>query len=305
MSEVIAEAAVASHPTRARSLFSLPSCIRFDEVIVLQGTPLIGAILSIGTPTADKMVLAATAALCSLCLVAHVFVLNDWSGIDGDLRDLNRASRAFTTKGVSRREVGYLATALLMVGLPLAALLGTTPFVLALAIASLSALYSAPPFYFKGLPVFNSLLHLIGGVLHFLFGYATFAVIDARAVAISCFFGLVFTAGHLTTEVRDSAGDAINGIRTNAVVFGKRQSFMAGLALFTAADALLFVFAAAGILPHILVLVAALYPFHLHASLRALRAGFTFDSLRQLQGCYRLLFGVIGATLVTTVVLGW
>jgi hypothetical protein len=32
----------------------LLSSVRFDEVLVLQGTPLFGALFSIGTPTLDK-----------------------------------------------------------------------------------------------------------------------------------------------------------------------------------------------------------------------------------------------------------
>ena len=100
------EAATASH-TRPRGLLSrLLSCIRFDEVFVLQGAPLIGACCSIGALTADKIATAAAFGIGSLCLVAHVYLFNDWSGIAGDLRDPNRATRTFSAKGVSRTEVG-------------------------------------------------------------------------------------------------------------------------------------------------------------------------------------------------------
>jgi 4-hydroxybenzoate polyprenyltransferase len=177
-------------------------------------------------------------------------------------------------------------------------------FALALAIASLSALYSAPMFHMKGLPVFNSVLHLVGGTLHFLLGYATFSAIDGRGLAIGCFFGLVFTAGHLTHEARDREGDLLNGIRTNAVAFGKMQSFVAGLVLFTAAYALLVALAAVGSVPRALYAAAALYPLHLYASLHALRAGLSFESLHQLQRCYRLLYAVVGIMMLVTVSLG-
>ena len=77
----------------------------------------------------------------------------------------------------------------------------------------------------KGHPVFGSLLHFIGAILQFLLGYATFAAVDARSIAIGCFFGLVFAAGHCTHEARDYEGDLINAIPTKAVAFGRRGAF--------------------------------------------------------------------------------
>jgi 4-hydroxybenzoate polyprenyltransferase len=295
------ETVVASRFGPARRMSRLLSAIRWDEVLVLQGAPLIGTMFSIGALTVGNILLLAVFAVGSCCLVAHVYVLNDWSGIHGDLRDPNRAARTFPTKGISRTEFGFLAIALLALSLLVFALLGKAPLVLALVIAGLSALYSAPLFHMKGIPLLNSLLHLVGGAVHFLLGYATFAAIDARGVAIACFFGLVFAAGHLTHEARDCEGDELNVIRTNAVAFGRTLSCFASLALFTAAYALLVALAAWGAVPRVLVLAAVLYPVHLFASLRAMRAGLSFESLSQLQWCYRALYAVIGVMMVVSV----
>ena len=294
----MSEAVVASPLGPARRLSRLLSAVRWDEVLVLQGAPAIGTMFSIGAWTADKVLMLAVFAVASCCLVAHVFVLNDWAGIHGDLRDPNRAARTFVAKGVSRNEFGFLAIALLVSSLLLFAFLGKAPLVLALAIAGLSALYSAPSFHLKGIPLLNSLLHLVGGAVHFLLGYATFAAIDARGIAVGCFFALVFTAGHLTHEARDCEGDELNVIRTNAVAFGRTQGFFAGLTLFTAAYALLVALAAWGAVPRVLILAGVLYPVHLYASLRTLRAGLSFESLSQLQRCYRASYAVIGIMMV-------
>jgi 4-hydroxybenzoate polyprenyltransferase len=292
------ETAIARRSPPAPLLSRLLSCIRFDEVCALQGASLIGASLSIGALTEAKILAVAALVAGNLCLVAHVFVFNDWSGIHGDLKDPNRAHCTFVAKGVSRGEVGFLAMSLLALSLVIFGLAGSTVFVLAVAIASLSALYSAPALHMKGMPLGSSALHLVGGALHFLLGYAMFAPIDARAVAVSCFFGLVFTAGHFTHEARDREGDMLNGIRTNAVAFGKRQGFLAGLTLFTGAYALVVALAAFRLVPFVLVLAAALYPLHLLASLRALRAGLTYESLSQLQTIYRGLFAIIGVVMI-------
>src|SRR6185436_13822618 len=96
---------------------------------------------------------------------------------------------------------------------------GPRTLALALAIAGLSAIYSLPPCHAKGVPVLGSFLHLAGGVLHFHLGYLLFGAFGGRSLALSMFFALTFTAGHLTQEVRDHDADLLNGIRTNAVAF--------------------------------------------------------------------------------------
>jgi 4-hydroxybenzoate polyprenyltransferase len=299
------DVATASRTQPLAPLSRLLSCIRVDEVLVLQGSPLIGACYSIGALTSDKLVAAAALGIGSLCLVAHVFLFNDWSGVAGDLKDPNRATRTFHAKGVNRAEVGILAAVLLGLSLLLFGFLGALPFGLALAIAGLSALYSGPALHIKGLPFFNSAFHLVGGALHFLLGYGTFAAIDGRGIAMASFFGLVFAGGHLMHEVRDRDGDQSNGIRTNAVAFGKACGFAAGLTLFTLAYALLVSLAAFEVIPRVLLLAGALYPLHLGASLRAWRAGLDVPSLLRLQRCYRLLYAVIGIAMVATTLPSW
>jgi 4-hydroxybenzoate polyprenyltransferase len=300
-------------PVRARSparrsdtrptLPRLLSCIRFDEVLVLQGTPLLGALFSIGKFTAQSVVDLFGLAIASCLLVAHVFVLNDWSGMSADLQDPNRASSVFVRKGIRRAEVGYLWISLLAFGLVLFAMLGAQPLIIAVSISIASALYSAPLSHAKGIPLLSSFLHLIGGTLHFLLGYSVFHPMDARGLLIGCFFGLTFMAGHLTHEARDREGDIVNGIRTNAVTFGAFGSFIASLVLFTSADVLLVALAYRGIVPRVLVVVAALYPFHLYWSLRVLSRGLSFESIRGLQLRYRALYAVLGLTMALAVLL--
>src|SRR5215813_13558049 len=80
---------------RLRSLSCLLSCIRFDEVLFLQGSPLLGAVFSTGRLTGERVVDLAIFAAGSFCLSAHVFALNDWSGMGADCRDTNRATDVF------------------------------------------------------------------------------------------------------------------------------------------------------------------------------------------------------------------
>lgn len=284
---------VAERAPTAR-LTRLISCIRFDEVLRLQGTPLLGALFAMGPLTPAKYLNLLVLALASSLLVAHVFVLNDWSGSGTDLRDPQRAARLFTAKGIHPPEFVTLALLLLVPSLLLLTPFGRTPLSLAVALAILSALYSAPPFAMKGLPVASSALHLAGGLLHFLLGYSLFHPLDVRSLGLGGFFALTFTAGHLTHEVRDFEFDRINGIETNAVKFGPANSFAAAFLLFTAAHFLLFALARTGAVPSLMRYAIALYPLHLWWTWQARAAGLSFANVQRLQQRYRALYALIG-----------
>jgi 4-hydroxybenzoate polyprenyltransferase len=273
------------------------SCLRLPEILVLQGSPLLGAACVIRHP-AENVGPLAILIVANVCLVAHIFMLNDWSGLTTDLTDPNKGASVFTARGVGRREIGGLAAGLLALSLLLFSRLGPSTLWLSLAIATLSALYSLPHFNWKGRPLLNSAAHLAGGVLHFLLGYSLGNAIDRRGLVMATFFALTFAAGHLTQEVRDHQGDVLNAIRTNAVIFGPRRTFAASLALFTLAHALLLLLALQGILPHPLAALIALYPVHLRWSLKTLAEGLTYASIRRLQARYRALYAIIGLAMV-------
>ncbi len=275
------------------------SCLRLPEILVLQGSPLLGAAFAIRHPAAANVGPLAILIVANICLMAHIFMLNDWAGLTSDLIDPNKTAGVFTARDVGRKEIGGLTAGLLALSLLLFSRLGSSALCLSLAIAALSALYSLPLFNWKGRPLLSSAVHLAGGVLHFLLGYSLGNVIDLRGLAIAAFFALTFAAGHLTQEVRDHQGDALNAIRTNAVVFGPRHTFAASLTLFTLAYALLLVLALQGILPLPLASFAALYPLHLRWSLETLAGGLTYASIRRLQARYRALYAIIGVAMVT------
>ncbi len=274
------------------------SCLRLPEILVLQGSPLLGAACAIRHPAAVNVGPLAMLTVANVCLMAHIFMLNDWSGLTADLTDPNKARSVFTARGVGQKEIGVLAAGLLALSLFLFSRLGPSTLWLALAIAALSALYSLPRFNWKGRPLLNSAAHLVGGALHFLLGYSLGNAIDRRGLATATFFALTFAAGHLTQEVRDYQGDVRNAIRTNAVIFGPRRTFDASLALFTLAHALLFFLALTGILPRPLVALIVLYPVYLRWWQKTRVEGLTYASIRRLQARYRALYALIGLAMV-------
>jgi 4-hydroxybenzoate polyprenyltransferase len=274
------------------------------EILVLQGSPLLGAAFAMGAPTAASLARLIAFAVASVALVSHVFLLNDWAGMSADLNDPNKADAVFATKGVRRRDIGSLGLVLLAASLALLGLCGLRTAGIGAAIALLSLLYSFPVLAGKGVPILGSALHLAGGALHFLLGYSLFRPLDGRGGALALVFALAFAAGHLNQEVRDHDGDRRNGIRTNAVSFGKTRAFVAGLAAFTLAYAQIALLAARGILPGALGLLVVLFPLHLYWSLETLSAGLTFDRICRLQARYRALFGLIGLAMLAALLLG-
>lgn len=292
--------------TRPQGLFAYLRCIRYQDVLVLQGSPFLGAAFALGRPIRTASATAfdfVVFAVASFLLVAHIFSLNDWAGAAADSNDRRKAAQVFLARGVSPRAVLQLSLGLLAVSLSLFALLRVQTLLLAVAIAVLGAIYSHPAVDAKGSPILSSVPHLVGGTLHFFLGYSLFAAIDGRSLEIALYFALTFASGHLNQEVRDHDGDLLNGIRTNAVRFGKARAFWAGFAGFTAAYAWLGLLAFRGLVPPVLGALLALYPFHLYWTMTTYRAGLTFDTVSRFQARYRGLYGIIGLAMLAALFL--
>ena len=279
----------------------LLSCIRYREVLVLQGAPAMGGVLAMGEPTLHKVALGAVFGVANFCLVAHMWTLNDWADRHADADDINKSLHVFTRKGVDPATMLGLSLALLSAGLALFAWLTATTFWIAIGLTLLGFLYSFPGLHAKSVALLSSVPHLAGGFLHFLLGYSLFAVVGANALRIAILFALVFTAGHGVQEVQDCDADRRAGVRTNAVVFGKSIVFGVTLAAFLFVYGYLSYLSALGILPPRLgppsLVLAAV---HLYCACQAQLAGLSFESVRRYRGRYRAFFALLGLTVVAT-----
>ncbi|HYH58928.1 MAG TPA: UbiA family prenyltransferase [Thermoleophilaceae bacterium] len=269
------------------------------EVCVLQASPLLGAYLGGLDLEGDGLARLGLLMLGSTALTAHVFVFNDWAGYTSDAHDPRRAGPGSGGHDIGRGQVGWLAIALLVVaGVALAAV-GASALLIGAGIAALSLVYSLSPRLGKSTPIAASLNHLVGGALHFLLGYTTAGAVDGTGVVLSAFFGLVFAAGHLMQEVRDCEFDSAHGIRTSAVVFGRRRAFLASFGLFTVAYGLVLGLAVSGVLPDVLLLSPIAWVLHAAFSRQALRRGLGFETAVWMQRRYRLLFAFVGLAMLT------
>jgi 4-hydroxybenzoate polyprenyltransferase len=267
--------------------------IRFDEVLVLQGTPLMGAAFAMGAITNANLQTLLVFLFGSILLVAHVFTLNDWADIAHDLKAPDPL--------VSSLRLFWFSIFLLIASLLAFGLINSRVVILGAIVAALGFFYSHPNLNFKGTPLASSFPHLVGGLFHFLLGYAVFSPIDCRGILIALFFALTFMAGHLNHEVRDFELDSKTNARTNAVAFGKRPVFVAGLVVFSLAYLCLFLLGWFRFVPVPLAFLAIVfYVLHLFWSLRALRRQLDPDLVRRFQSQYRLLYAVIGAAMLAS-----
>lgn len=279
----------------------LLSCIRYREVLVLQGAPVMGAAMAMGEPSLDKCALGLVFVAANACLVAHMWSLNDWADRHADATDEIKSHHHFSRKGIAPATMFQMSLGLLIASLALFACLNAATFWIAVSLVLLSFCYSLPGLHAKSVALLSSLPHLVGGFLHFLLGYSLFATVDPNALRIAIVFALVFTAGHGVQEVQDHDADRRAGIRTNAVVFGKSAVFVVALAAFLFVYGYLSHLSAVGIVPQRLGLpLLSLAGLHLYCARQPLQAGLSFDSVRRYRGRYRALFAMLGLFLIST-----
>lgn len=303
MSLASLEEAAAVHPPREttaqKGTWRALSCIRYWEVLLLQGTPFVGIFFAVSSWSVSCVIPVALFSVASAALVAHIWSFNDWADFHGDRLASSKTTMAAFRRGIEPLAILKVSLALLFVSMGLFALLPWPTFTLALAISFFGFLYSFPATGWKGMPLLSSASHLVGGLLHFLLGYSLFSAIDRRAFLIAPFFALIFMAGHVTQEVQDYNADRLGGIRTNAVVFGKKTVFLAGLAVFTAAYGYLFVLALAGVVSLALGWLAlGLFLPHFFWTFQALRGGLTEEGVCRLRRNYRILIALFGLAMV-------
>lgn len=274
-------------------------CIRYAEVLLLQGTPAIGVICALRPWTIPSLPRLIVFGAASTALVAHIWSFNDWADFQNDQLSPAKAAVVASRRRVEPSAILKVSVALLLLSVGLFALLPATTLAFALAISCFGLLYSFPGVGCKGVPLLSSACHLAGGLLHFLLGYSLFASVDRRAILMAPFFALVFAAGHATQEVQDHDHDRKAGIRTNAACYGKTPVFLAGLAGFAVAYGYLAALAALGLVSRTLgLLVLSLFPLHLFWSVQALRQGLTRAGVHRLRQRYRFLIGLLGAAVV-------
>jgi len=271
---------------------------RWKDVVVLQGAPVLGVLFGLDTLEGVPPVAIPVFAVASLLVVAHVFLLNDWSDAESDHHAREKRGRIFTDRGIEPRRMLLFCSVLGAAGLAMLPALSLWSFAFGSGVVLAGVAYSMPGIGTKGIPVASSVTHVAGQCLQFLMGYCLTRPPDLRGALVSIFFALVFAAGHLNQEVRDFEGDREAGTRTNAVVFGRRTAFFASHLLFAAAFAYLGWLAVRSLVPFEAVFLVGLYPVYALAFWRAFAEGLSYGGATRLQSVYRAIFVALGLGMI-------
>ena len=276
-------------------LSSYLSHIRFRDAIIFQVPSLVGMSYAISVINVESIQRALLLALGGFLLMAHIFCFNDWS--DSSLDSLRGSDDVGTamSNGLGSRETLALALFLGIASLFTITLLSRTLTIIAAAAIFLGIVYSFPNprFNGKGIPIFSSALHFTGTVLTFLLGYVLFSEIEARALLIGVYFGIIITAGHLVQEVKDYVDDRTAQISTNAVRFGPKSTFIAACLLFAFSFVYLFGLAEAEFVPSVLKYLLIFLPVLGVMAVRTYKAGLDLENVQKFRSQYRRLYAAI------------
>lgn len=98
------------------------------------------------------------------------------------------------------------------------------------------ASYYLPPLRLKSTYLLGTLVHFTAGIFHFHTGYCSYADIGKSSIAVSIYFALLLSTGHIHHELIDYKSDKLSGNKTTAVRIGVRKTLalrtiLAGIAL--------------------------------------------------------------------------
>lgn len=263
--------------------------IRYNEVLLLLGSPFLGIFISLKAGTDFMIVSFLLFCPAAFLLVAHVYTFNDWAAYNTET-GRRKESLAINRKGLLVFSSG-MAFLCILIFLKISIIISS----IALSIIFLSLLYSHPNIRLKGLPIVPTLIHLPGGILLFLLGWVLFSSDYIRGSAIGLYFALVFTGGHLVHETIHFAEDRAIGLNTSAIKFGRKKSFLAGFIIFSLSFIYLALLAWIHLLPFSLLYAAAiLYPVYIYIFLITWRKGLEMIALLTFRRRYRLIHIILG-----------
>lgn len=167
-----------------------------------------------------------------------VFSINDY--FDRDTDEVNGRKGGVEGAVVNEENKGFVKNVViashLLLGVFALLVLPRFSLISGIIVLTVSALYSAPPFRLKSVPFLDSLCNVI--ILYFGFGVAVgmagggFGDIISGAFWFSVVFG---GPGHMVASYIDRESDKEAGIRTSAMVLGRRGIVVLGQVLLLAA----------------------------------------------------------------------
>lgn len=270
-------------------------CMRWKEVLLMSGIPLLGSLFAISTINPSTLLKILMLGFVSFFLGTHVYLVNDWFGFPVNMLSVKNLHRPLVRREISARKGLLLILILLFLSLLICVFLSLKTLLVGVLISINWFVYSRLRISLRAVHLSSFLGHLIGGILLFLLGYSAFHNIDLRSILISIYFSLVLIGGHLNHEVKDYDVDLKAKIITSAVKFGKRKVFFLSFIFFSLSSLYFYLLSLRHIVsPKLGIIALIIYPFYFYFFYSTLRKGISFENICRFRQNYRLLFGIMG-----------
>ena len=208
--------------------------IRYDNIFFFLGFPVIGALFTMPDFSFPSLVRLVLFAFFNALFLAQIFLFNDWGDAVNNPDEPGYRSRHGLKhpEVISLRQAAVICAALSAISLAGVFVLSAWAGLMLAVNIGISVVYSHPRSTLKKYPVLPELAHVILASLLFLSGWKLFDALRAPALLISLFFGLVLAASDIMNQVADFDREIAVGLRTSAIVFGKRPAYRFSLWMF-------------------------------------------------------------------------
>lgn len=191
---------------------------RLNEVILMSGFFIIGSFFSIENLNQENIISLILLSILSFSIVFSVYSFNAAAGKKEDQNNL----RLKNLWNLNKNTFYILSFVFFVLSIAICLYLNPLCIGFTIIILLLWVLYSHPRIGLKRKAIWGTLIHFIGQILHFNLAFIVFQPISLDSILIATFFSFAFSSGHLLHEIIDYESDKEAGLKTSAVLFGKK-----------------------------------------------------------------------------------
>ena len=202
--------------------------LRLKEAALLSGFIIIGSVFGIESINISSIRTVGLLLFVSIGIISSLYALNAYSDKSND-KNNQRLTSLQEIPSIYFLWYFYITLPFFVVcAFIINVELG--PLIVGLSLAGI--LYSLPRFAFKGNPILGTVAHFLFAIAAFNAGYAAFQGVNPYSIYLSCYFGLIFSGGHLHHQVIDYESDQKASVKTLAVWWGVTKTEFGSITLF-------------------------------------------------------------------------
>ncbi len=204
--------------------------LRLGEAGLMVGFPALAGVLGMPPGEARLSPVLVAVLLAAVPLSLSIYAHNSLAGYHADRHDPKFRNNPFHRGEIGRGTVRSVLWVGAATGFLILAAFARWAVPWTAVLWGLWVAYSSPR-GLKGRPGLATVHHVAAGALIFAIPYCAVRPIDLRGAVLAVFFGFALASGHANHEAIDEAADRASGVRTLAVVGGRRGALALNLAL--------------------------------------------------------------------------